>query len=216
MSRYTLREEKANTLTHAIGIPFGVVAFLLLAKNNIPSGNYWLLISTLVYAAFMTLSYVTSTFYHYERSENKKQLLRKFDHAAIYLHIAGSYTPFTLVVLRNEGYWGWTLFAIIWLAAIAGVILSFTNLKNASKLETACYVAMGWVVVIAFKPLIDVLSATDSMSIFWWLVAGGLSYTIGAIIYLLKKVEFMHAVWHLFVLGGSVCHATAIFMITSP
>ncbi len=216
MSRYSLREEKANTITHAIGIPFGIIVFLFFAITNSQTGNYWLLISTLVYATFMTLSYVTSTFYHYEQSENKKQLLRKFDHAAIYLHIAGSYTPFTLVILRNEGYWGWTLFTIIWLAAVAGVILSFTNLKNASKLETACYVAMGWVVVIAFKPLIDVLSATDSMSIFWWLVAGGLFYTIGAIIYLLKKVEFMHAVWHLFVLGGSICHATAIILITSP
>jgi len=215
MSRYTLREEKANTITHAIGIPFGIAVFIVFATVNSQTGNYWLLISTLVYAVFMTFSYITSTFYHHERSENKKLLLRKFDHAAIYLHIAGSYTPFTLVVLRNEGYWGWTLFAIIWIAAVAGVILSFTNLKNASKLETACYVAMGWVVVIAFKPLIDVLSAANSMNIFWWLVAGGLFYTIGAIIYLLKKVEFMHAVWHLFVLGGSVCHATAIWLIGS-
>ncbi len=215
MSRYTLREEKANTITHAIGIPFGIAVFIVFATVNSQTGNYWLLISTLVYAAFMTFSYITSTLYHHERYESKKQTLRKFDHAAIYLHIAGSYTPFTLVVLRNEGYWGWTLFAIIWIAAVAGVILSFTNLKNASKLETACYVAMGWVVVIAFKPLIDVLSAANSMNIFWWLVAGGLFYTIGAIIYLLKKVEFMHAVWHLFVLGGSVCHATAIWLIGS-
>ncbi len=213
MSRYTAREEKANTLTHAIGIPFGICVFIFLLNQNLPSGNYWLIASTLAYALFMTASYVTSTFYHYEKNEDRKKLLRKFDHAAIYLHIAGSYTPFTLVVLRNEGYWGWTLFAIIWLAAIAGVILSFTNLKNASKLETACYVAMGWVVVIAFKPLIDVLSASGSMDIFWWLVAGGLSYTLGAVIYLLKKIEFMHAVWHLFVLGGSVCHAIAIGLI---
>ena len=91
--------------------------------------------------------------------------------------------------------------------------MSFMHLKNASKLETACYVAMGWVVVIAFKPLVDVLSAHNSMDIFWWLVAGGLFYTLGAIIYLLKKIEFMHAIWHLFVLGGSVCHAYAIWLI---
>jgi len=213
MSRYSPREEKANTITHAIGIPFGLLVFGCFLYKNVLTNNYWLIFSTLTYALFMTFSYITSTFYHYEKKENRKLLLRKFDHAAIYLHIAGSYTPFTLVVLRNEGWWGWTLFAIIWLAAFAGVILSFINLKNASKLETACYVAMGWVVVIAFKPLIDVLSATDSMAIFWWLVTGGLSYTIGAIVYLLKKVEFMHAVWHLFVLGGSVCHAIAISLI---
>lgn len=213
MAKYSLREEKANTITHAIGIPFGLVVLILLLIQNLPTQNYWLIISTLVYALFMTFSYITSTFYHHERTENKKLRLRKFDHAAIYLHIAGSYTPFTLVILRNEAYWGWTLFAIIWLAAVAGVVLSFTNLKNASKLETFCYVAMGWVVVIAFKPLIDVLSVSDSMPVFWWLVAGGLSYTLGALIYLIKKVEFMHAIWHLFVLGGSICHAIAIGLI---
>ena len=213
MSKYTLREEKANTLTHAIGIPFGIAVFVFLLYRNLPAGNLYLIISTLIYALFMTFSYVTSTVYHRERNENKKLLYRKFDHAAIYLHIAGSYTPFTLVVLRNEGWWGWSLFAIIWLAAIAGVILSFTNLKNASKLETFCYVAMGWVVVIAFKPLIDVLLLADSMNIFWWLVAGGVFYTVGAIVYLIKKVEFMHAIWHLFVLGGSICHAIAIGLI---
>jgi hemolysin III len=214
MSKYTLREEKANTITHAIGIPFGIAVFIFLIYQNLPAGNSFLLVSSLVYAVFMTFSYVTSTVYHSERNESKKLLYRKFDHAAIYLHIAGSYTPFTLVVLRNEGWWGWSLFAIIWLAAIAGVILSFTNLKNASKLETICYVAMGWVVVFAFKPLIDVLSASGSMNIFWWLVAGGVFYTVGAVVYLIKRVEFMHAIWHLFVLGGSICHATAICLIT--
>lgn len=213
MSRYSIREEKANVITHAVGIPFGLLVFSFYIWQNSPSGNWWLIVSTLVYALFMTASYLTSTLYHFEREQVRKQDLRKFDHAAIYLHIAGSYTPFTLVVLRNESYWGWMLFAIIWVAAIIGVILSFTNLKNASKFETLCYVAMGWVVVIAFKPLIDVLSAAQSMPIFWWLVAGGAAYTLGAIIYLLKKVEYMHAVWHLFVLAGSVCHAIAISLI---
>jgi hemolysin III len=144
---------------------------------------------------------------------SKKMLLRKFDHAAIYLHIAGSYTPFTLVVLRNEGAWGWVLFGVVWAAAVAGVLLSFLNLKNAGKLETVAYVAMGWVVVIAFKPLIDVLSAIGNMDVLWWLIGGGLAYTLGAVVYLIKKVEFMHAVWHLFVLAGSVCHAIAIYLI---
>ncbi|MDO9152504.1 MAG: hemolysin III family protein [Paludibacter sp.] len=213
MSRYTFREEKANTLTHAIGIPFGLSIFFLLLQKTIPTGNYWHIISVLIYATFMTFSYFTSTFYHADKNERRKLTLRKFDHAAIYLHIAGSYTPFTLVVLRQHGAWGWTLFAIIWIAAIAGVLLSFMKLKNASKLETACYVAMGWVVVVAFKPLIDALSASGSMDVFWWLLAGGLFYTVGAGIYSLKKIEFMHAVWHLFVLGGSICHAYAIWLI---
>ena len=161
----------------------------------------------------MTFSYITSTLYHNDTNETRKLRRRKFDHAAIYVHIAGTYTPFTLVVLRNQELWGWSLFAIIWIAAIAGVFMSFMHLKNASKLETACYVAMGWVVVIAFKPLIDVLSLSGSMNVFWWLVAGGLFYSVGAIIYMLKKIEYMHAIWHLFVLGGSVCHAYAIWCI---
>lgn len=213
MSKYSLREEKVNTLTHALGILFGVIAGIWLLLRATSTNDAWIEISFMVYAVFMTFSYVTSTMYHSAKDGIKKQLLRKFDHAAIYLHIAGSYTPFTLVVLRHQGAWGWSLFVIIWLAAIAGVLLSFLNLKNASKIETACYVAMGWVVVIAFKPLTDVLSAQNAMEILWWLIAGGLFYTVGAVIYLLKKVEFMHALWHLFVLGGSVCHAIAIGLI---
>ncbi len=143
MSRYTLREEKANTITHAIGIPFGLVVTFFLFQKAIPTNNYWLISCYLVYAVFMTFSYITSTLYHSEKNENKKLNRRKFDHATIYVHIAGSYTPFTLVVLREQGAWGWSLFGIIWTAAIAGVLLSFLNLKNASKLETACYIAMG-------------------------------------------------------------------------
>lgn len=213
MSRYTPREEKANTYTHLTGIIFGLIAGVVLILKAIPTADNWILTSFMVYAVFMTFSYITSTFYHHERDEHKKMLLRKFDHAAIYLHIAGSYTPFTLVVLRNEGAWGWALFGVVWAAAVAGVLLSFLNLKNAGKLETVAYVAMGWVVVIAFKPLIDVLSAIGNMDVLWWLIGGGLAYTLGAVVYLIKKVEFMHAVWHLFVLAGSVCHAIAIYLI---
>jgi len=213
MSRYTAREEKANTLTHAIGIPFGFTVLFFLMQKAIPTGNYWLIFSFLTYGIFMTFSYFTSTFYHNEKDEKKKLTRRKFDHAAIYVHIAGSYTPFTLVVLREQGAWGWSLFGIIWIAAIAGVLLSFLNLKNSSKLETACYVAMGWVVVVAFKPLIDVLFVSGSMDVFWWLVAGGVFYTVGAILYSLKKIEYMHAIWHLFVLGGSICHFVSIYKI---
>lgn len=213
MSSYTLREEKANTLTHLIGVVFGVFVGFILISKALHTNDNWLLFSFAIYAIFMPFSYISSSLYHNEKSIERKQLLRKFDHAAIYLHIAGSYTPFTLVLLRNEGAWGWSLFVVIWLAAILGVMLSFMNLKNRSKIETICYVAMGWVVVVAFKPLIDVLSAQNSMNILWWLIAGGLFYTVGAILYSIKKVEFMHAVWHLFVLGGSVCHAYAIYLI---
>lgn len=212
-SAYTAREEKANIYTHAIGILFGIIAGFLLIQKSFSQGSSWAIVSYIVYVVFMTGSYLTSTIYHAESNINRKVTLRKYDHAAIYLHIAGTYTPFTLVVLRNESWWGWSLFGVIWTAAVAGVALSFMKLKNASKLETVCYVAMGWVVVVAFKPLVDVLSSTGSIEVLWWLIAGGIFYTIGAVIYSLKKIEFTHAVWHIFVLGGSVCHAMAIWSI---
>jgi len=213
MVRYSVNEEKANTYTHAIGILFGVIAGFVLIQKAIATQNNWAIASYAIYAIFMTLSYLTSTLYHIDTIENRKATRRKFDHAAIYAHIAGTYTPFTLVVLREENGWGWSLFAIIWTAAAAGIILSFLKLKNASKLETACYVAMGWVVVIAFKPLMEVLSINNSMPALYWLIGGGLFYTVGAVLYSFKKIEYMHAVWHLFVLGGSVCHALAIWNI---
>ncbi|MFZ4724090.1 MAG: PAQR family membrane homeostasis protein TrhA, partial [Paludibacter sp.] len=207
------KEERANTLTHAIGIIFGIVAGGFLIQKAINSNNIWAITSVSVYVLFMTFSYVTSTLYHVDKDEKRKLLRRKFDHAAIYVHIAGTYTPFTLVVLRNENYWGWSLFGVIWTAAIAGIFLSFLKLKNASKLETACYVAMGWVVVVAFKPLIDALSVNNSMPALYWLIGGGLFYTVGSVLYSFKKIQYMHAIWHLFVLGGSVCHALAIWNI---
>ena len=211
--RYSAKEERANTITHAIGIAFGLIAGTFLIQKAILSHNYWAIASYLVYAMGMTLSYLTSTLYHYDKNETSKIVRRKFDHAAIYCHIAGTYTPFTLVVLRDQGAWGWSLFGIIWVAAAAGVLLSFLKLKNTSKLETICYLAMGWVVVFAFKPMMDVFSVNDSMYVLWWLIAGGLFYTVGAVLYSFKKIQYMHAVWHLFVLGGSVCHAMAIWNI---
>ena len=213
MPRYSAKEERANTFTHAIGIIFGIIAGGFLIQKAINSSNNWAIISVSVYVLFMTFSYVTSTLYHVDKDEKRKLLRRKFDHAAIYVHIAGTYTPFTLVVLRNESYWGWSLFGVIWTAAIAGIFLSFLKLKNASKLETACYVAMGWVVVVAFKPLIDALSVNNSMPALYWLIGGGLFYTVGSVLYSFKKIQYMHAIWHLFVLGGSVCHALAIWNI---
>jgi len=213
MLRYSVKEEKANTYTHAIGIIFGLIVGTLLIQKSITSQNNWAIVSYSIYVIFMTLSYLTSTLYHIDKNRIRKKTRRKFDHAAIYTHIAGTYTPFTLVVLRNEGAWGWSLLTVIWLAAIAGISLSFLKLKNASKLETACYVAMGWVVVIAFKPLMDVLSTNNSMAALYWLIGGGVFYTVGAVVYSLKRIQYMHAIWHLFVLGGSVCHALAIWNI---
>ncbi|MDP4240104.1 MAG: hemolysin III family protein [Bacteroidota bacterium] len=213
MSLYSEKEEKANTYSHAIGIIFGLIAGFFLIQKAVHSGNNWAIVSDVVFVIFMITMFSSSTFYHAEKNELYKPLRRKFDHAAIYAQIAGSYTPFTLIVLRENGSWGWSLFWVIWAAAILGISLSFMNLKKGSKFETICYVAMGWVVVVAFKPLIDSLSATGTMNVMWWLIGGGLFYTVGAILYQFKKIPYMHTIWHLFVLGGSVCHVMAIYSI---
>jgi hemolysin III len=213
MPRYSVREEKANTYSHAIGVVIAVIAGVLLIQKAVASHNVWAIGSEIVFSIFMATMFLSSTLYHAEKDEKIKPLRRKFDHAAIYAQIAGSYTPFTLIVLRENGAWGWTLFGVIWAAAAVGISLSFLKLKNGSKFETICYVAMGWVVVIAFKPLIDSLAATNSISVLYWLIGGGFFYTVGAVLYSFKKIQYTHAIWHLFVLGGSICHIIAIWNI---
>lgn len=211
--RQSHREEVANVLTHGVGMMFGIVIICLLMYKAIGSGDPWVIVSFAVYSVCMTSSYVTSTFYHASTNARQKRLLRRFDHGAIYLHIAGTYTPFTLITLRQEAYWGWGLFTLVWIAATIGVWLSFRKMKKKSPLKTICYLLMGWVVVIAFKPLITVFERADSMYILYWLIAGGLCYSLGTIFFALDKHRFMHSVWHLFVLGGTVCHFMAVYLL---
>ncbi|MDH6358831.1 hemolysin III family protein [Parabacteroides sp. PF5-9] len=211
--RQTRQEEIANVITHGVGMVFGLTVLILLILKAVGTHNAWVLFSFTVYALCMTLSYVTSTYYHAATNGRRKHLLRKFDHSAIYLHIAGTYTPFTLITLRQEGFWGWGLFLVIWLAAVVGVFLSFRKIRKSSTLKTICYLLMGWVVVIAFKPLLDVLQRTDSMAILYWLIAGGLFYSLGTIFFVLDKYKYMHTVWHLFVLGGTVCHFISVWLL---
>lgn len=211
--RYTYGEELANTLTHAAGIVLGLVAgYFLLIKAAADAQPCWAVVSVLIYLAGMLASYISSTWYHGSAPGKRKELLRKFDHGAIYLHIAGTYTPFTLLVLRQAGWWGWGIFAFVWLAAIAGNVLAFTRLKEHSNLETACYVGMGASILIALKPLMDNLSAIGATAAFWWLVGGGISYIAGALLYSLRK-PYMHSLFHLFCLGGSVGHIIAIWLV---
>lgn len=210
---YTKEEEMANAITHGFGVLFGIVSGIILLKLAMVSeSGGWAVFSVSLYVFGMIASYLTSTLYHSCTNQKRRALLRKFDHAAIYFHIAGTYTPFTLVVLRNEGAWGWSLFCVVWLAALVGSILSFTHKKAGSKLETICYVVVGGVILIAFKPLVDALSATGYLDALYWLIAGGVSYIIGAIFYSFK-IKYMHSVFHLFVLGGSICHVLAVMNI---
>ena len=153
-------------------------------------------------------SYAASTIYHSMKHHSKwKERLRKWDHAAIYWHIAGSYSPLTLIALRSQGYWGWSLFVFVWTCAIAGTITSFIHLKEHSNLETFCFVGMGLSVLVAFKPLMDCVSEAAII----WLIAEGVAYITGAVFYSLNKKKYMHSVFHFFVLAGSVCHIIAVW-----
>lgn len=211
--RYTTGEEIANASSHGLGILLGIIVGVFLMRGAFETNNRWIMVSFAIYLLGMLSSYITSTWYHACKNEHRKALLRKFDHGAIYLHIAGTYTPFTLVILRDSGAWGWALFTFVWSAAIVGFILSFIKLKEHSNLETICYVVMGGTILVAFKPLIDCLSAAGSIDILYWLIGGGVSYVIGALFYSWTKMRYMHSIFHLFVLGGSVCHIIAIYSI---
>ncbi|MBO4822223.1 MAG: hemolysin III family protein [Prevotella sp.] len=204
--RYTRKEEHINTWSHAAGILLGVavgVVFLYLC-----AGRGWARAGVILYMFGMIGSYVTSTAYHALPQKSKwKERLRKWDHAAIYWHIAGSYSPITLVALREDGFWGWGLFIFVWTCALAGTITSFVHLKEHSNLETICFVAMGLSVLVAFKPLVEDVS-TAAVA---WIIAEGVCYITGAVFYSFNKRRYMHSVFHFFVLAGSICHIVAVW-----
>ncbi|MFT3993557.1 MAG: hemolysin III family protein [Dysgonomonas sp.] len=210
---YTHKEEVANTLSHGLGILLGAFAGYILLSKAMASGDMWAVGSVMTYLFGMLASYITSSVYHGSINEKRKKLLQKFDHAAIYLHIAGTYTPFTLISLRESGAWGWSLFIFIWLSAIVGVYMSFREMDKHSHIETVCYVVMGCSILVAIKPLLDVLSLAGHESALYWLIGGGLSYIVGALFYSWTKKKYMHTVFHLLVLGGSICHIIAIYII---
>ena len=211
-TNYTQKEELLNSISHAIGVIMAIVAaFILLNKASLLDTKVSV-IATATYIFGILFSYGASTIYHALPVGKNKQLLRKYDHAAIYLHIAGSYTPFTLIALKDYDWWGYGLFTFIWISALLGVILSFTHLKGHSRLSTVCYVLMGLSVLVAFKPLWNALSAININS-FYYVMAGGLSFIIGALFYSLNKRKYMHSVFHVFCLIGSIFHIMAIYLI---
>lgn len=207
---YTAREELANSVTHGLGVVLSVAGLVLLLVVAQHHGDAWHVVSTAIFGATLVLLYTASTLYHSLRGERLKQLLQKFDHAAIFLLIAGTYTPFVLVTLR--GPWGWSLFGVVWGLAIAGVALKFWFAGRFKLLSTLLYVGLGWLVMIALKPLMAALPAGGLRL----LVAGGLCYTGGAVFYLWRRLPYNHAIWHLFVLGGSTCHWAAVFWYVVP
>ena len=208
MIRYTHKEEIWNTFSHAGGILLGVVIGIIFLVMTFSSDSSWASISIILYLFGMLASYITSTAYHALPVRSKwKERLRRWDHAAIYWHIAGSYSPLTLIALREQGYWGWSLFCFVWICAIAGTIVSFVRLKEHSNFETLCFVGMGLSILVAFKPLIDTVS-TAAVS---WIIAAGVCYITGALFYSLNKRRYMHSVFHFFVLAGSISHIIAVW-----
>lgn len=210
---YTKKEEFANTLSHGTGLLLGIVVSYVFLSLAIESADKWVIISIIAYLFGMLSSYLTSTWYHATTVPKKKKLLQKWDHAAIYFHIAGTYAPFTLLILRDQGLWGWGILTAVYTAAIMGTFMSFKKLKKHSNLETICFVLMGCTILIAMKPLYDSLVDIQKLDSLYWLIGGGVAYIVGAIFYSLTKKEYMHTIFPLFVLVGSVCHMMAIYII---
>ncbi|MDP2401714.1 MAG: hemolysin III family protein [Actinomycetota bacterium] len=203
---YTLGEEIANSLIHGLGIGLSVAALTLLVVFAVQNGDGWQLAASIVYGVTLVLEYTASTLYHSFPQPDVKHVFKILDHAGIYLLIAGTYTPFTLVTLRDSG--GWWLFALVWVMAIAGVSAEAAWVYRPRWVSAAVYLAMGWLVVLAIRPLIANLEPAG----LWLLVAGGAAYTVGTIFYVLKRIPYMHAVWHVFVLIGSICHFLAVLL----
>jgi hemolysin III len=197
-------EEIANSVSHGVGLVAAVAAAPVLVFSAVQSGGAARIAGASVFAASMVLLYSISTLYHALRRDRAKRIFQALDHSAIFLMIAGTYTPFTLGVLR--GPLGWTLFGLVWGLALAGVVLTAAGGVRYPKLSTALYLAMGWLVIIAIKPL---WLRVPPWGLFW-LVAGGIAYTVGVVFYAAKRVRYSHFVWHLFVITGTACHFIAV------
>jgi hemolysin III len=208
--RYTRGEEIANALTHGLGIVLGVAALAVLGWFSCTRGTASHIVGCTVFGVTLVFLYTASTLYHAVRHARAKQILRVLDHSAIFLLIAGTYTPLTLVSLR--GPWGWSLFGTIWGLAVLGLVLQFTIRRRYPLILVALYVAMGWAAVIAIRPLINALPASGLALLF----GGGMAYTLGVVFYLWRSLRYHHAVWHLFVLAGSTMHFLAIFFSVLP
>ncbi len=203
--RQTMGEEIANAISHGLGFLLAVASLPILLTHMQAQGSTINVVSVCVFSGTMMLLYLVSTIFHALPEGRAKTHLNRLDHSAIYLFIAGSYTPFMLGAL--QGVWGWTLLGIVWTAAAVGVTAKLLNRFKHPLLSTGLYVGMGWVAVIAAGPMMERVSTAGII----WLVVGGLSYTLGAVVFLLdNRVRYAHFVWHLFVLGGSTCHFFAV------
>ncbi len=203
-------EERVNALTHGVGAALAAAGLIFLVVSAYVYGGLWHVVSFSIYGASLVLLYLASTLYHSFQNEERKHRLRIFDHAAIYLLIAGTYTPFALVVLH--GLLGWTIFSIVWGLAAVGIIFQLFFVNRFKKTATLCYLFMGWLIVFFLQPLAAALAPEG----LFWLAFGGVLYTVGAVFYLFKRIPYNHAVWHVFVMGGSAAHFIAVAQYVLP
>ncbi len=204
------REELINSITHGAGLALSVAGLVVLVTLAALKGTAWHIVGCSVYGATLVLLYSASTLYHSMRSPRLKRFFRIIDHASIHLLIAGTYTPFTLVNLR--GGWGWTLFGLVWGLAALGILFKIFFVGRFPIASTAVYLLMGWLVVIAIKPLLTLVPSGGLL----WLLAGGLAYSAGVVFFAWEKMPYNHAVWHVFVLTGSICHYFAVLFYVLP
>ncbi|MCX7653914.1 MAG: hemolysin III family protein [Fervidobacterium sp.] len=206
---YSIGEEIANSVTHGIGAILGIAGLVVLIVFGGLSKDPLKITSFAIYGASLIIMYLASTLYHSIQHKAAKKVLEIIDHSAIYLLIAGTYTPFTLIPLK--GRIGWIIFTIVWALSIVGVVLKVFFVKKFMILSTIVYIALGWFIVFAFKPLVNSVSKLT----IWLLVFGGLSYTLGTIFYIFRRLRYGHMIWHLFVLFGSILHFFAVFSIVN-
>ncbi len=203
---YTLGEELISSISHGAGAALGIAALCLCVVKSASIHNTLALVSSWIFGISIIILYSMSCIYHGLKPNNAKRVMRVFDHCTIFLLIAGTYTPFTLISLNGTA--GWTLFGIIWGTAVLGIILNAIDMERFKVFSMICYLAMGWAVVFTFKPLMNAVSAPGIKL----LVAGGIAYTVGAVIYGVgSKVKYMHSIWHFFVLAGSILHFFAVY-----
>jgi hemolysin III len=206
----TLGEEIANSVTHGVGLVASIAGLFVLVAAAVQRGDAWIITSCVIYASTLVLLYAASTLYHSLAATRARHVFQIIDHSAIYLLIAGSYTPFALVNLR--GPWGWTILATVWALAAAGVTTKAVFGLRWPIISTVLYIAMGWTAVVAIKPMLLHVAPAGIA----WLVAGGLAYTGGVVFYAWERLRYNHAMWHVFVLGGSVCHFVAVLFYVVP
>lgn len=206
LPKYTFGEELFNSISHGVGVILSIAALVLLIVFAAIKKSGYGLASGIVYGISLIILYTMSMVYHIVQNEKGKAVLRIFDHCSIFVLIAGTYTPYLLVTLDKT--LGWVMFGIIWGMAVIGIVLNAIDLEKFKKISLVCYVIMGWAIIFTIKPLVK---AIPFMGVFL-LVLGGVFYTVGVIFYVLKKYRYMHSVWHLFVLCGSVCHFLSILL----